>query len=40
MIYQHKARGADRTITDAIDKHVADERDEGDDGPPGVPVPA
>jgi hypothetical protein len=43
MIYQHEARGADKAITDAIDKHVDDERaqdDEGDDGPAGVPVPA
>jgi integrase len=44
MIYQHEARGADKAITDAIDKHVGDERgqddDEGDDGPAGVPVPA
>jgi hypothetical protein len=22
MIYQHEARGADKAITDAIDKHV------------------
>ena len=43
MIYQHEARGADKAITDAIDKHVDDERgqdDEGDDGPAGVLVPA
>jgi hypothetical protein len=26
MIYQHEARGADKAITDAIDKHVDDER--------------
>jgi integrase len=25
MIYQHEARGADKTITDAIDTHVQDE---------------
>ena len=43
MIYQHEARGADKAITDAIDKHVGDERgqdDEGEDGPAGVPLPA
>jgi hypothetical protein len=43
MIYQHEARGADKAITDAIDKHVDDEQrqdDDGDDGPGGVPVPA
>jgi integrase len=43
MIYQHEARGADKAITDAIDKHVDDERDqanEDDDGTAGVPVPA
>jgi len=34
IIYQHEARGADKAITDAIDKHVADEQrqDHGDDG--------
>ena len=26
MIYQHEARGADRTITDAIDAHVEGQR--------------
>jgi integrase len=34
MIYQHEARGADKTITNAIDEHVEDEKrkldDEGD----------
>ena len=43
MIYQHEARGADKAITDAIDKRIDDERgqdDEGDDGAAGVPVPA
>ena len=43
MIYQHEARGADKAITDAIDKHVDDEHrqaDDGDDGLAGVPVPA
>ena len=42
-IYQHEARGADKAITDAIEKHVDDEQrqdDDGDDGPAGVPVPA
>ncbi len=43
MIYQHEARGADKAITDAIDKHVDDEHrqhDDGDDGAAGVHVPA
>jgi hypothetical protein len=43
MIYQHQARGADKTKTDTIDKHVDDERDqdgEDDDSVAGVPVPA
>jgi hypothetical protein len=44
MMYQHKARRADKAITDAIDKHVDDERgqadDERDDGTAGVPIPA
>ena len=43
MIYQHEARGADRTITDAIDTHVQAEQarpDDDDDGPTGVLVPA
>ena len=31
LIYQHEARGADKTITDAIDTHVEDER-RRDDG--------
>ena len=42
-IYQHEARGADKAITDAIDRHVDDEHrqdDEGDDGPAGARVPA
>src|ERR1700678_4339790 len=38
MIYQHEARGADKAITDAIDKHVDEQRQ--DDGPAAVPVPA
>ena len=32
MIYQHEARGADKAITDAIDKHVDDEQRQGEDG--------
>jgi hypothetical protein len=32
MIYQHKVRGADQSITDAIDKHINDPGDEGEDG--------
>jgi integrase len=45
MIYQHEARGADKAITDAIDKHVDDEQrhdddGDGDGGSAGVPVPA
>jgi hypothetical protein len=32
MIYQHEARGADKAITDAIDKHVDNERGQDDDG--------
>jgi integrase len=42
MIYQHEARGADKTITDAIDAHVDDEKrqNDGDDGTAGALVPA
>jgi hypothetical protein len=43
LVDQHEARGADRAITDAIDKHVDDEQrqdDDGDDGAAGVPVGA
>lgn len=44
MTYQHVAQGADKAITDAIDRHVDDERGRGgegdDDGPAGIPVPA
>ena len=29
---QHEARGADKAITDAIDKHVDNERGQDDDG--------
>ena len=31
MIYQHKERGADNAITDAIDTHVGDEKRRPDD---------
>ena len=40
MIYQHEARGADKAITDAIDRHVDDEHRQDDDGPAGALVPA
>ncbi|MFI9594433.1 tyrosine-type recombinase/integrase [Nonomuraea sp. NPDC052265] len=43
MIYQHAVRGADKLITEAIDKHlIGHERalDTDDDNPPGVLVPA
>jgi integrase len=42
MIYQHEARGADQTITSAIDAHIAAEhdQDEDDDGQAGALVPA
>jgi len=43
MIYQHEARGADMTITEAIDTHVQAEqtkRGDDEDGPTGVLVPA
>ena len=41
MIYQHEARGADQTITNAIDVHVQTERGkDDDDGAAGVLVPA
>jgi hypothetical protein len=39
----HEAQGADQAITDAIDTHVQREqasRDDDDDGPAGVLVPA
>jgi hypothetical protein len=32
MIYRHEARGADKAITDVIDKHVDDERHQDDGG--------
>jgi integrase len=44
MIYQHAVRGADKVITEAIDKHLIGHdraRDEDDeDDPPGLLVPA
>jgi integrase len=43
MIYQHKARGADKAITDAIDAHVRDQQDQDDEddgGAAGASVPA
>ena len=40
VIYQHEARGADQTITNAIDKHVqAEQRGDDDDGQAGALVP-
>jgi integrase len=41
MIYQHKARGADKAITNAIDAHIDGEtgRDKGDDGTAGLLLP-
>jgi hypothetical protein len=41
LIYQHRARGADKIITDSIDAHVEAERKrkEDDDGTAGVLVP-
>jgi len=35
MIYQHQARGADKAITDAIDKHVDEQKREGDENDEG-----
>ncbi|SEH00489.1 Phage integrase family protein [Nonomuraea solani] len=43
MIYQHAVRGADKLITDAIDKHLIGHeraRDDDEDDPPGLLVPA
>jgi hypothetical protein len=31
LIYQHEARGADRAITDAIDRHIKAEQDDDED---------
>jgi integrase len=41
MIYQHEARGADKTITGAIDAHIVTEQDQDDDddGSAGALVP-
>jgi hypothetical protein len=41
MIYQHEARGADTTITSAIDAHIVTEQGQGDDddGSSGALVP-
>jgi integrase len=41
LIYQHRARGADKFITDNIDAHVEAERrkPDDDDGTAGVLVP-
>ena len=40
MIYQHQARGADKTITSAIDIHIVTERGrDDDDGAGGALVP-
>jgi integrase len=41
MIYQHEARGADKTITNAIDAHIEAERagDQDDDGQAGTLAP-
>jgi integrase len=38
MIYQHAVRGADKTITDAIDRNISGAGDKGDS--PGLIVPA
>lgn len=43
MTYQHEARGADETISDATDSHVNHEQrkdDDGDDCLAGALVPA
>jgi hypothetical protein len=41
MIYQHEARGADTTITSAIDAHIVAEqgKDDDDDGSAGALIP-
>ncbi|WP_113699060.1 tyrosine-type recombinase/integrase [Nonomuraea lactucae] len=42
MIYQHAVRGADKVITEAIDKRLIGHdraRDDDEDGPPGVLAP-
>jgi hypothetical protein len=35
MIYQHEARGADKAISDAIDKHLDDQKREDDENDEG-----
>jgi integrase len=40
MIYQHAVRGADKSITDAINKQLEERDDDEDDGTAGVLVPA
>jgi hypothetical protein len=41
MIYQHEARGTDKTITGAIDSHIQAEQGQSDDddGSAGALVP-
>jgi cation transport regulator ChaB len=39
VIYQHQARGADQTITSAIDRYVQAEQRRDDDGQAGALVP-
>ncbi|GAA4192691.1 tyrosine-type recombinase/integrase [Microbispora amethystogenes] len=39
MIYQHAVRGADKTITDAIDRQIIGRDDDEDDGPAGLLAP-
>lgn len=39
MIYQHAVRGADKAITDAIDRHIGRADDEDDEGSAGVLAP-
>jgi hypothetical protein len=40
MIYQHKARGADKNITNATDTHVQAAKRDDDDSAAGVLAPA
>jgi hypothetical protein len=42
MIYQNESRGADKAITDTIDRHVKAEQDSDDEdgGAAGMLVPA
>ncbi|MBO3751975.1 hypothetical protein J5X84_38405 [Streptosporangiaceae bacterium NEAU-GS5] len=39
ITYQHKVKGADKAITDAIDRHITSSDDEDDDGSGAVVVP-